>query len=75
METVKEKESFSKIYGQKFQRKIDKLSDEQHEMVMNHIKKINSEILFTEKEDYYLFSSENISLEDLKKIWAYIEQF
>lgn len=70
-----DKSTFSKIYGPKFQKKLDKLSDEQHEMLINHIKKINPDILFTEKEDYYLFNSENISGEDLQKIWDYINQF
>lgn len=70
-----DKDTYSKIYGQKFQKKIDKLSDEQQEMVMNHIQKINTNIVFTEKDDYYIFSSENISLDDLKKIWEYIDQF
>ena len=68
------KETFEDCYGPKFQKKLDKMTEEQHDMVMRHIRRICPGIQYTENDDYYIFNSDQITLEDLKKIWEYISQ-
>lgn len=67
-----EKELFEDCFGDKFQKKINKMSHDQHDDLIKHIFKVCPGISYTEKEDCYVFSSEYITIEHLTLIWDYL---
>ncbi len=72
---IMNKSDFEDQYGPRFQTYLDRLSEEQHDIIMNHIKRLFPDIPFDEHENYYIFNSESMTVEQLKKIWEYICQF